>query len=686
MPKKFYDYTQEECKNGILLMASLCLRCDTNIVLCANGSAEMRKKMNVIGLREEKCVGCNACVKVCPAGDANIARTDANGNLRIQIDDKKCIKCGECIKACSHNARYFEDDIDPFLKDLEAGKEIAILAAPAIKVAFDRNWRHVLQWLRNKGVKAIYDTGFGADICTWAHLRYLEKHPDAKVISQPCAAVVNYIQCHKPELLPHLSPIQSPMLCLGIYVRKILGFRGKIAAISPCIAKIDEFRETGVIDYNVTMEHLKKYFEDNHVDLPKVKIYSEFEFDVHQGLEGAIYSKPGGLMKNLLIHSPEMEVVTSEGVEKLYRDLDTYEKEQSQWLPTVFDVLNCENGCNGGPATGVHYNCFSMNDIMHDVERYARKIRKANTTKKGVDKQFDEFDKTLKLEDFMRTYKSRHVEKVKVSEADIEKAYLQLDKHTEMEKNFDCHACGYKSCREMAIALARGINEKENCHQYMMKSIYNERKKVTAINDEVLRMNNELVKVFGNLSENINKVRDEAVEIHETGKESSADMNNVAKYMNELQELNQSISKSLENINASVDQYNIMTQDVEKISGKINLLSLNAAIEAARAGEAGRGFSVVASSIRELSENSRSSVGNAKENDEAIKQTIQEVNEVIQKFGAVTDELLGVVNVSIENVERTSEKSMLIQESMNTVSHIAELVHNVIEQTNAILN
>lgn len=642
--------------------------------------------MNVIGLREDKCVGCNACVKVCPAGDANIAHTDKDGTLRIQIDEKKCIKCGECIKACSHNARYFEDDIKPFMKDLEEGKEIAILAAPAIKIAFDGNWRHVLQWLRNRGVKAIYDTSFGADICTWAHLRYLEQHPDAKVISQPCAAVVNYIQCHKPKLIPYLSPIHSPMLCIAIYVRKVLGFRGKIAAISPCIAKIDEFRETGVIDYNVTMEHLKQYFEDNKIDLPKVKIFSEFEFDVHQGLEGAIYSKPGGLMKNLLIHSPELEVVTSEGVDKLYRDLDTYEKEQSKWLPTVFDVLNCENGCNGGPATGVHYNCFSMNDIMHDVERYARKIRKANTSKKGVDKQFDEFDKTLRLEDFMRTYKSHHVEKVKVTEADIENAYRQLDKHTEIEKNFDCHACGYKSCREMAIALARGINEKENCHQYMMKSIYNERKKVTAINDEVLRMNNELVEVFGNLSDNIEKVREEAVGIHETGKASSVDMSNVAKYMNELQELNQSISHSLENINASVDQYNVMTQDVEKISGKINLLSLNAAIEAARAGEAGRGFSVVATSIRELSENSKSSVGNARENDEAIKQTIHEVNEIIQKFSSVTDELLNVVNVSIENVERTSEKSMLIQESMNTVSHIAELVQEVIEQTNSILN
>lgn len=310
--------------------------------------------MSIIGVKKEKCVGCNACVRVCPAGDANIAQIDENENLTIVINDSKCIKCGACISACSHSARYFEDDIEKFLADLKSGQEIVIIAAPSIKIAFDGNWRHALQWLRNNGVKNIYDVSYGADICTWAHLRYLEQHPGAKLISQPCAAVVNYIQRHKPELIPHLSPVQSPMMCIAIYIRKVLGFTGKIAALSPCIAKIDEFRETkDIINYNVTMDHLREYFKENKINLPSIKVYSEFEFDEHQGLEGAIYPKPGGLMKNLLIHSPEMDIVTSEGTDKLYKDLITYSTEQEKWLPTVFDVLNCENGCNGGPATAM---------------------------------------------------------------------------------------------------------------------------------------------------------------------------------------------------------------------------------------------------------------------------------------------------------------------------------------------
>ncbi len=642
--------------------------------------------MSIISVDESKCVGCNACVRACPAGDANIASMDEEGNLRIIIDNEKCIKCGACIHACSHEARAFNDDIDDFLADLKSGKEIAIIAAPAIKIAFDGNWRHVLEWLRNEGVKAIYDVGFGADICTWAHLRHLQAHPEAKLISQPCPAVVNYIQIHKPELIPYLSPVHSPMACLAIYIKNVLGFKGKIAALSPCIAKIDEFHQTGVIDYNVTMDHLKKYFDERGVNLPQIKIFSDFEFDSHQGMEGAIYPKPGGLMQNLLIHEPELEVVTSEGTDKLYHDLDIYLEQRKDALPTVFDVLNCETGCNGGPATGVHYHRFVMNDIMHSVERHARRTRKAHTDKKGNDQQFAEFDKTLKISDFIRTYRQENITKVDINESDIERGYVTLGKRTLVEKHFDCHACGYKSCRDMAIAIAKGINEKENCHQYMLHSIGKERMKVAKVNEEVLAMNRELMSIFGELSENIDVVKAEAVVIRDAGEQSTKEIGGVAGHINELNDLNQNIFSSMSNINESIEKYNEMTQDVEKIAGKINLLSLNAAIEAARAGEAGRGFAVVATNIRELSDSSKASVGSAKENDEGIHAAIEEINVVVQNFNEATEELIVSVNAAIDNVKQTSEKSMQIQNSMNTISHIADRVQEVIKQTSEILN
>jgi len=641
--------------------------------------------MSIINVDIDKCVGCNACVRACPVGDANIARMDENGKLKITIDDEKCIKCGACIRACSHGARSYIDDTEQFLNDLNHGQEIALIAAPSIKIAFDGNWRHALQWLHDHGAKKIYDVSFGADICTWAHLRYLERNPGKKLISQPCAAVVNYVQRHKPELFSNLSPIHSPMLCLAVYMKKVLGYRGKIAAISPCVAKIEEFRETGLVDYNVTMEHLRCYFEENGVRLPEVKIFSEFEFDGKQGLEGAIYPKPGGLMSNILTHAPNLNVITSEGTDSLYHDMETYSELREQDKPDLFDVLNCGDGCNGGPATGVHYQRFAMNNIMHDVEQYARKVRKANTTKKGIDQQFAEFDRTLNLDDYIRTYKRYPIDKRGTSQKEIDDAFALMGKHTDAEKRFDCHSCGYRSCRDMAVAVARGLNTPENCHEFMMKSIREERQRVNEVNEKVLSMNDELMRVFKELYENIATVKQETEQIQQESSHSSQEMANVSRRIEDLNQMNQNITQAMQAINQSITKYNEMTQNVEKIAGKINLLSLNAAIEAARAGEAGRGFAVVASSIRELSDNSKTSVGSAKENDDEIRNAIENVNLAIDNFDATVKELITVTDGAIEGVKTTSDNSQSIRKSMEELEQLAKDVEDMIIETNKVL-
>ena len=64
-------------KNIIFHSASLCLRCDTNIALCAKGSAEMRKKMNFLEERIQK----DGIIR-----EGNVLKVDSFLNHQMDID------------------------------------------------------------------------------------------------------------------------------------------------------------------------------------------------------------------------------------------------------------------------------------------------------------------------------------------------------------------------------------------------------------------------------------------------------------------------------------------------------------------------------------------------------------------------------------------------------------------------
>lgn len=75
-----------------------------------------------------------------------------------------------------------------------------------------------------------------------------------------------------------------------------------------------------------------------------------------------------------------------------------------------------------------------------------------------------------------------------------------------------------------------------------------------------------------------------------------------------ITDIRQHLQVSMEE-SAKSSQINELTEEILSISGRTNLLSLNASIEAARAGVAGQGFAVVAAEIRSLAESSRKAAG-----------------------------------------------------------------------------
>ena len=531
----------------------------------------------------EKCVRCNSCVSRCLVS-ANKHFFNKNRELKVDIIDERCIQCGECVKVCTHNARYFVDDTEQFFLDI--GKyEIAVVVAPAVLHNF-RNYKNLVGWLKHIGIPVVYDISFGADITTWAYLKLYEDNHSRSVISQPCPVIVNYIEHFEPSLLPNLAPVHSPTLCTAIYLRRYKNFNGKIAMISPCIAKESEFNDPNTQDYvsyNVTVSQLKKYLDKNKIDLNN---YRALEFDnIHPNL-GFTFSRPGGLRENVDFYTnSDLWVKQTEGIAHIVEYLKEYKqrKEMGKPIPQLVDILNCMKGCNCGTAT----NCdIELDDIDYETNKMKKRFlvernQDAATSKSNINPLFEMFDNELDPEDFTRFYddkslrirnKGKSYDEVEMMDR-TEQIYQTLGKNTYEKRNHNCNACGFHTCSNFVKAVAEGKAMIEICYYYSYMMLRVKFRAIEAALEE-------------NLSQTENKLNDI--------------------------ESNQSI-----------------LNDVAK---SINLIAINASIEAASAGTYGMGFTVVASEIKKLADRSKGVITSTSRYNDEIKEQLDILKTSLNKL------------------------------------------------------
>lgn len=429
----------------------------------------------------DNCIGCNRCISGCPVLGANISVKRGSRN-RIYVDGDACIHCGKCLKNCQHNAREYRDDTQSFLQALRSGESVSLLVAPSFFAVHGEEGKALLGKLLSLGVSCIYDVSYGADIATWAYMEYLKLHPMEGAIAPPCSASMSYIQKYSKILTEKIIPVYSPVLCLASYLRKYRGCSDKLAFLSPCIAKKDEISDPGsgeLIQYSVTYAHVEEALKEVQETPDEVEILLG-----DCGL-GRIFPLPGGLSANLRHFLPAHETVREvHGVRYVYDYIRSLEQqvEQNRPLPDLIDCMNCSFGCLNGTGIGNGGN-EGEDDLFIRMQALGRPnpqipeeenpYLQELTLKERKERLAMRFE-DLMLEDFMRSYereecrKSDSFDRMRlVDEAKLDTIFRDMYKDTEEARKIDCHSCGYKSCREMAIAIARGYNSKENCIYYL---------------------------------------------------------------------------------------------------------------------------------------------------------------------------------------------------------------------------
>lgn len=623
----------------------------------------------------DNCIGCNSCIKVCCSMGANIAIEKGRGNV-IDVDPARCIACGACLDACEHQAREYVDDVPRFFEDLKNGVKISVIIAPAFLANYPGEYEKYLGMLKKLGVNRFVSVSFGADICTWGYIKYITENKFYGGISQPCPAVVGYIERYMPELLPKLMPVQSPMMCTAIYMKKYMNVNDKLAFISPCIAKkneIDDPNNKGYVSYNITFSHLVKYLKEHPVS-GAVPYKDEIEYGL-----GSIYPMPGGLKENVYWLLGEDALVRQmEGERHLYeylrRNKDRLKNGRTSYL--FVDALNCTNGCLYGTGTDAREKMdedvfMAIQKIKKDSKNASANSpwgRKATPEKRlaALNKQFA----GLNLNDFIRKYTDRSREcAVKTpSEKEINDIFIKLKKDTKEKQSIDCGCCGYESCREMAAAIYNGFNHVHNCVHYIKDRAYEEKEHAIALTDEIQKahdeMNEKKMLLAKEISDNFKTLRDSISHIEKASSENVESTSGITTEMAEVDDFAKELKEVLSVIEgylAKLDKNNI---DVIAISSQTNLLALNASIEAARAGEAGRGFAVVADEIKKLAGNSKSAADDSNKNNNDIRTTVEQLVEESAKLS----EIVAHVNDRAGNLMAVAEETTASISLMNGVT------------------
>lgn len=449
--------------------------------------------MSQLVYTNEKCQGCNRCISVCPVLTANYSVQSENGQ-RIEVHSENCIGCGACFDVCEHKAREYYDDTEQFFHDLERGEQISVLLAPAFEANYPEEYASILGGLKDLGVNRIISVSFGADITTWGYINYILEHNMQGGISQPCPAVVNYIEHYAPDLIQKLMPIHSPLMCAATYVKKYMHITDKLAFISPCIAKKIEITDSnthGYVSYNLTFNHFIKYVRKHHIT------GADATDEIEYGL-GSVYPTPGGLKENVYWFCGEDAFIRQvEGEKRAYLFLENYKKrlEKGEKVPFMVDILNCDRGCLYG--TGIETvknesedNYYNLHEIRERCKKnceghpFSKKLTPAERLEQ-FNRQFAELD----IQDFMRSYtdKSSSTSLRKPSEKELDDIFTLMNKKSWEQRNINCGACGYGNCMEMAAAIYNGSNIRENCVHFMKDELHAFSVKLEKQNQELKR-------------------------------------------------------------------------------------------------------------------------------------------------------------------------------------------------------
>ncbi len=387
--------------------------------------------MSILETHGTNCRDCYKCIRYCPL--KSIAFADDHAGIL----DEQCLYDGLCTHVCPQGSKEIVSEFSTLEEWVSEGETVVFLMGPSYLGLRDDPFRLNAAALR-MGVFRVEETAWAVPHVS---ARYWEEDDKRPGLLSACPAVVRLVEVHYPKLLPHLLGTVSPMLAHGRSVKQ--RFPGsKTVYIDSCVArKWEQQTAAGDIDLVLTFQELYR-------GLRKIGINVTSQVPVKPHVSGSSTARQfpleAGWERSWQGSDIQGKTWAISGFQEC---IDFLEAVQSgnihgQWA----NLMLCPGGCLGGAG---------WNDYDKVYIRQSRLMSRIRTHRTDDRPEWE----PVSLEN---SFAASGFQRQRADEAAIQELLAKGGKEA-LQDQLDCGACGYDSCREMAVAVLQGKAQLDMC-------------------------------------------------------------------------------------------------------------------------------------------------------------------------------------------------------------------------------